>query len=234
MITELVWALTKYALILLAIVLAYVAYYSIYLPLIFRKKYSKYSNVFLMKKFPPLLGDAAKYLEDINNGRAYNSHIKNLTKETQGYDLRAEVQGRDAMIAVISHEAVKETIAQIPHKIDRADINNKYWLLRGPLKVAYGSFINNPSTSKNKERRKSYFKILGLNQSSQHIPLIVENIKRISDEMKAKGEVLIVDEMNMCTNRVFMSILFGKDLKDFLVSDRYDYETPEGIESLDI
>lgn len=139
----------------------------------------------------------------------------------------------DQVIAVLSHDALKEVIDQMPSKIDRANIQQRYELKKGQLKVADGSFINLPTSKKTSARRKSYFKILGLNSASQHIPLILKNLIQTTKEMKDRKQVEIIDAITICTNKIFMSILFGKDLENFL-DTKYPYQTDKGTEMIDV
>ena len=59
---------------------------------------------------------------------------------------------------------------------------------------------------------------------------MLENIMEVCSQ---KGEVNMLNAMTTCTNKVLMSILFGKDLKH-LFYNTYEYEGPNGTEHLNI
>ncbi|CAI2366121.1 unnamed protein product [Moneuplotes crassus] len=221
------WALLKYSALALVATAVYFTYKLFYVPLAFRRKYSQYKNVYVKPKFIPVLGELKPCLDDINNGRAFYDHLKKQQAKMGGKDIKVYVQGFEPRIIIASNKAVKEAAALIPSKIDRADIQDNYRLMIGGLKFSSGSFNNYASSKGIAERRKSYFKLLGVNTSSQHIPVILKNAVQNLEKMKQEEEVLITEKISYMTNKIFMTILFGADLEDFLV-EKHDYETSDG------
>ncbi|CAI2365801.1 unnamed protein product [Moneuplotes crassus] len=227
MLTNIIWSFARYFLLFLFATIIYFAYKLFYVPLAFRKKFSKYKNVYITEKFNPILGELKPSLDDINNGRAFYDNLKKLQPKMKGTDMKVFVQGFEPMITLVSNKAVKEAAALIPSKIDRAEVQSNYRLKIGGLKFVDGSFINSPSSKDIVERRKSYFKLLGVSSSSQHIPTIVKIAVETLSKIQGKKEVKILEEINYMTTKVFMTILFGNDLDDFL-SEKHDYEATDG------
>ncbi|CAI2365767.1 unnamed protein product [Moneuplotes crassus] len=227
MLTNFVWLVVKYLLLFLLAMAIYFGYKLFYVPLTFRRKFAKYKNVYVTEKFNPIVGDLKPSLDDINNGRAYYDNLKKLQSKMGGADMKVYIQGFQPIITFVSNKAVKEVVGLIPSVIDRADIRNNYSLKFGGLKFADGSFINCASTPDIVERRKSLFKLLGISTSSQHIPVILKMAAQTLSKIQEEKEVKILEHTDYMTNKVFMAILFGKDLDNFL-TEKHDYEAPDG------
>ncbi|CAI2365256.1 unnamed protein product [Moneuplotes crassus] len=240
MLTNFVWLVVKYLILFLLAMAIYFGYKLFYVPLTFRRKFEKYKNVYVTEKFNPIVGDLKPSLDDINNGRAYYDNLKKLQSKMGGADMKVYIQGFQPIITFVSNKAVKEVVGLIPSVIDRADIRNNYSLKFGCIKFADGSFINCASTPDIVERRKSLFKLLGVSTSSQHIPVILKMAAQTLSKIQEEKEVKILehtDYINLVqiqarrdiymTNKVFMAILFGKDLDNFL-TEKHDYEAPDG------
>ncbi|CAI2365712.1 unnamed protein product [Moneuplotes crassus] len=218
---ELVWFICKIAIWILCFIIAAVFYLAVVKPYLFRRKYGKYSNVYMDKGFIPLLGDLIYHVYDEKANKVHYDHLRKIANEVHKYDLKVEVEGMTPMLVFISNKAVKEVISLMPDKVDKIS-----WP-KGLMKMAVGSFSMNPTTHNTKSRRKEIFNILGLNSASRYIPLMVDRTKEFLEKIRKEKKVDFLHEANFLTFKIFIFILFGNDMHH-LTEKKYPFERPDG------
>ena len=222
------WQLAKYLGITLVLLLVYIGYYAFYVPLKFKRKYAKYDNVYTANSFIPFAGDLMGHLNDEKANKVHYTHLRRTSDTLMKYDMKVEVEGMIPQLVFLSNKCVKEVIAMMPDKIDKVT-----WE-KGLMKIAHGSFSNEPTTAKMKARRKAATSLLGLNSASRYIPIMLENAEKTLKSLREKGTVDFMNEMNNLTFNIFTIILFGDDV-EYMREDKYPYENADGtVEKLSL
>ncbi|CAI2366208.1 unnamed protein product [Moneuplotes crassus] len=200
----------------------YMAYLVIVKPLMFRKRFGEYSNVYVSEKFYPLVGDMNNEMQCIKEGKVHYSHYAERAEIVTKYDLQAKMEGIEPTIILISNEACKQFCNFMPNSIDR--INNR----KGFSEMLAYSMTVNSSTPVTMQRRKNFSSWVGLNSASKYIPRMIECCQETLDEMNSEEKSNLLHQINKLTFDVFTKILFGSDV-EALVTKLYPYENPDGI-----
>lgn len=143
---------------LLLVLIVYLLYSLIYLPLSIRRKYIKYKNMDVSEKYHPVLGDLAIVMENKNNNRYVFKDVIDCAKFRPEKDIKLLQFGAISQLCMISIKALDQFDKLIPTKIDRYDCTEF------PLSIAMkNSFMLIGSDDHWKDRRTSFLKLVGLN-----------------------------------------------------------------------
>jgi len=205
----LVWDIGKYALIGVLAFVGYNVYSLILLPLMARGRFAKFRNVHVSPKFTPVLGDADKYIEDMNNGKATHYHQIEYALNLKGVDLRVSTMGRLIIVNLFSAKAIKEFQEKCPGFIDRRSIANTSF-----GKMFPGSALHLRSTEHWQKRREMLMKEIGINQASRFIPCILDAIGSKVKQWKVGKSYDLLDEIADATFTIISVILFGKNVHE--------------------
>jgi cytochrome P450 len=231
MVSDILWSVAKYLLMLLIGFIIYFVYYFIYSPWALRNKYSKYPNVDVGKKFYPIVGDlGAVAKRRSQNQYQFYDHIE--TALNKNWDLKLLITGCKNNFEIISPEAMQETIRLWPDKLDR--YTSQYYPLWYILK---GSLLLIPSTKNWKERRSEATKLIGINNMSKYVPMMVRLIDKVLiDHSKGNSWSKSGDETNLTilvkqmSFQIICKILFGRDTQeDIKYIDYVDRVTGEVV-----
>jgi cytochrome P450 len=157
----------------------------------------------------------------MNNGKVHYHHFKEDNTRFEGCDMRAKLMGITPLIQILSHKALREFVSFQPVKIDRV-IN-----IAGFAKMAYKGFAFHTSTNAIQERRKGLTKLLGLNNASRYIDVMVRVSESTFKQICEEDEIDIMYKMNVLTFMVFTNILFGKDV-EAMVEQKRPYINKDG------
>ena len=215
MVFEIIWDFIKYFLIIAGWFIGYKLYEFLFIPWNLRRKYSKYPNVNMAKKFYPFLGDIAEIVEYQKQNKfiLYNS-IETVI-ENPNYDIKLVQFGPDTTFDMLTVKALKEFESLIPNKIDRFDHKNF------PAdNISPNSFGVARSNKDWDIRRKTILKTMGINFASQYIPMMMKTVDDWSKEVKFNVSLDLSKEMGIITFRIITKILFGNDI-DMLGKVKY-------------
>ena len=82
--------------------LLYCVYVMIIQPILFRRKFMKYENVYVSPKFNLLIGDLDDSIKDEGENKIFYEHMKDQAQQMNKYDMRVEMEGMVRMITLIS------------------------------------------------------------------------------------------------------------------------------------
>lgn len=102
-----VYELFKYILYFIGLVVVYFLYRYVVVPLYVRHKYSKYGNIWMSKKFVPLLGDFAEILEYSKENKFVLTSYKQLSLK-KACDIRIYFLGDRPKFIMHSLESNKQ------------------------------------------------------------------------------------------------------------------------------
>ena len=71
-------------------------------PILFRRKFMKYENVYVSPKFNLLIGDLDDSIKDEGENKIFYEHMKDQAQQMNKYDMRVEMEGMVGMITLIS------------------------------------------------------------------------------------------------------------------------------------
>jgi len=202
-------------------IVLYCIYQVVLKPLLFRWKFSKYTNVKITKRFVPFLGDLLLCLQDYNQDKLYNTHMKQGGEDCVKYDFQAEIESIQPVITLLSNRSMKQFIDLVPQKIDRTHIE------KAIVKICPKALVHEPTTLKTQNRRKALVSLLSLNSCSKYTSLTLGLVQESLKTMKHKGEVNFQEEMGELTTIIFCKILFGSDVHH-LLERKYPYINPDG------
>jgi cytochrome P450 len=208
------YTIGKYLLFAVISFLVYFIYTGFIVPYLFWRSYKKYPNVYVSKKFIPLLGDLKEFLDAKKDNKVWYIYIREDNTRFEGCDLQVRIQGITPLMTIVSHKALNELISLQPDKIDRKLITRAF------AKMAPKGFAFYPSTKLIKERRIRMTKIFGLNSSSRYINVMLKFSKLTLDQICNEKEVDIMYKMNVLTFMTFTNILFGKDVESLIEQTR--------------
>jgi cytochrome P450 len=202
--------------------LIYNLYAFIVAPMLTRKYYSKYRNVYI-PTFIPIFGDYYHYLKNVQLGKAYYSHLKYETKELMSSksDFKLFFEGNDSVLLTVSHQARREMLELTPSKIDR------YRAYKEIDKLLLGSLVYTESTDECMERLKLFIQEFSLKSSSRYIPIMLKSIQSVLKEWKKDQKCNIVSQMGLFTFKTFTMVLFGNDTERF-VYHKLNYQMKDG------
>ena len=120
MVFDFIALVLKYLIYALTGLLVYYLYNFIISPLMVRRHYSKYPNVYITQ-FVPFFGDFWHYVKNIKKGNVYYAHLRHEAKELMSpkYDFKLFFEGKIPVLHTVSTQARKEMQALMPTKIDR-------------------------------------------------------------------------------------------------------------------
>ncbi|CAI2365373.1 unnamed protein product [Moneuplotes crassus] len=212
------------AVLVLSIILGF--YDIVMKPTLFRRRFSKYPNVYVRPTFTFLVGDFDKAIEDETSNRIYYQHIKEEAALRNKYDLKVDIEGKVLTLSLISDRAMREYVALSPNKID------KFRWLKGPMKIEIGSISVEGTSTEILNRRKYLSSLLGLNAGSKYIPQMLSCCEEYVQKLKTKGKVQFMDEMLTFAFYTLACILFGSDIK-LLMGKKHSFKNEDGtIEEL--
>ena len=193
-------------------------------PYMARKKYSKYSNVTMVDKFYPVLGEA-KLFEDnmkLNKPRLHHQYLDSASKGSS-IDLRLTQFGPIQKIDICSVKAINEFEKLVPSKIDRGGDNGS-----AVTRLVAGTFSFLQSKKQWDLRRKYMSKILAINYCSKYIGMMLQTVDKHIDQLKV-GDLVNFSQIVKNTSLMIMcKILFGEDIEDNMPTGLYiDPETFE-------
>ncbi|CAI2366166.1 unnamed protein product [Moneuplotes crassus] len=210
--------------ILLAFVISlviYLAYLIVIRPLMFRRKFRKYSNVHVSEKFNPLVGDLNHEMRCFEEGKVHYAHYVERAKIITKYDLYAKVEGIEPYIVIISDKACKELANLMPRSVDRINAE------KGINALIAHSMVVFRSTKETLQRRKNFSSLLGLSSASKHIPRTLECCQEAVDEMVKEPSCDFIHHLSEINFNAFTNVLLGKHADD-IVTKLHPYENPDG------
>ena len=215
----LIWVCLKYLLIVVIVAIIYITVFMVIPSYLVWKRYKKYKNVYTSNTFVPLLGDFYTYAKNMSEGKAYYAHLKQKTYDLQSCDLDLIFEGPKPCLQIFSQEAHREFEQLMPEKIDRI-----------PEKTSIGQMLpNDLSNCKTDDnfnfRKRSFFKLLSLNKSSQYIPIMIQGLDKLTNEWIERNEpVDVIGEMFKHVFSFLTKILLGKDT-EMIMKKLYPYKT---------
>ena len=202
-----VYLLFKIAMLFVLYIVCKMLYEYIYMPMKYRFRYSKYKNVYMTKKFVPLLADISLILQNDKDNKSKFHYFIDESLENNKHDLRLAIVGSSIFIYICSIKALDEVEKLMPLKIDRDEEKQL------PLEdVIGGSFALCRSDEKWAQRRKEMSKLIGINSCSKHIPLMIETMDKHIDACPIGQEIDLNKVFSKVTFEVITKIFFGSDI----------------------
>jgi len=214
--TDLIYTIAKYVVFSLLGMALYMIYTTVIKQYLTRRKYRKYSNVYVSDHYYPIMGNYIERLANIEAGSVYYQHLRDQSNTICKHDIKLEYEGSRPVFKVLSPQAHQEFSELVPHKFDRHPD------FHGFGKVSMTAFFQVRTSEDTKNRKATFMKLLSLNSSSRYIPDFIDCMKGITKEWKIGESYKCVKEMNYFTFTVFMHVLFGKDLQHF-ATHQVDY-----------
>jgi hypothetical protein len=176
MLVGLIWVIVKYVGMALAGLVVYVGYVAVLKPYMFRRKYMGVDNVYVTTKFNPLFGDLKEMIDHMHEGKVmYYSYKTDITR-FKGYDMQARLDGINPVMMMLSGKAVKEFLNLQP-TIDKKLISISFG------KMVPNSYAVGPSDKITKDRRKAMMNLLGLNNASKYIGIMLDSAQLVLNTM---------------------------------------------------
>jgi len=219
MLFEITSSVLKYTLFGFISFIIYFVYKFIFVAWNSRRTFSKYQNVAMTKKFYPVLGDLAEIKQRMDSG-VYNFYnLIDITLEG-GKDMKLTFIGHRMMIDLLSIDAMEQMIKLCPKSIDRYSSENfPIWY------VVRNSLLLIPSTKNWQMRRKTTTKLIGINNISSYIPMMIKCVDHVLEQHDKNLDSEIVGTPSDDTNltvlmkrisfKIICIILFGQDIHDF-------------------
>eukprot|EP00343_Euplotes_focardii_P006072 CAMPEP_0205815046 /NCGR_PEP_ID=MMETSP0205-20121125/20494_1 /ASSEMBLY_ACC=CAM_ASM_000278 /TAXON_ID=36767 /ORGANISM="Euplotes focardii, Strain TN1" /LENGTH=309 /DNA_ID=CAMNT_0053100321 /DNA_START=76 /DNA_END=1001 /DNA_ORIENTATION=- len=184
-------------------------YSFVYQPYALRRKYGKYPNVVMSKKYTPLLGEYS-VIRELAKQNKYQGYfaIEDSLNNPQA-DFRLTFSGKIPYFMVTSSKSLDEFKKLVPKDIDRWD-----YTIKSFGRMSIGSLDQLRSNSEWRKRRDAIMKTIGINFSSRFIPLMLSKIKKAADNWKVEEFIDFGTEMKNVTFEIITEILFGRDIKD--------------------
>lgn len=221
MISVLLYGSLKVLLAFVISLVLYLLYLIVVRPLMYRRKYSKYPNVLVSKKFNPLVGDLDNEVRCFKEDKVHYAHYVENANITTKYDLYAKVEGIEPYMVIVSDQACKELSNLMPRAVDRINAE------KGINALIAHSMVVFRSTKGTLQRRKNFSSLLGLSSASKHIPRTLECCQEAVNEMDKEGNTDFIHHLSEINFNAFTNILLGKDA-DNIVTKLYSYENPDG------
>jgi cytochrome P450 len=192
-------------------------------PLLTRRYYSHYRNIFITGKFIPIYGDFYHFINDIREGKVYYDHWKKMSGQLmrKEFDFKLFYEGKIPVLHTVSTQSRKEMQALMPSKIDR------YPLFKGFNKFLLNSCVTTRSTKDWMDRLQCFLQELSMNSSSKYIPHMIKAIQHIMGKWQEGKEYEAINQMNRFTFTAFTMVLYGKDMENF-VSHKLKYDKSNG------
>ena len=143
MIPEIFYSFIKYGGISAILMAFYLVYIYIIGPYLTIRKYRKYANVLVNKKFVPLIGEGVLFREDIQNNKPPYYHQIEKADKVKGIDMKLAIIGNKTFLYLISNRAYQEFQNLSPKYIDRFNFS------RNPMgKIFADWFVHDRSNDK--------------------------------------------------------------------------------------
>lgn len=208
----------KYTVLFILAFIGYMLYAFVWEPYSIRKKYSKYQNVAMSKKYQPFLGEHAELKELIKQDKYQGYWQIQASLDNPNCDIRLTFSGKQPYFMLNSPKALEEFKALQPGKIDRWGHHQKSF-----GRMALGSFDQNKSDASWKERRDAFTRAIGINFASQYIPLMIEKVNKEFKKWKEEETIMFDHSMKTITFEIITDILFGKEIKQKVGTLKYKH-----------
>jgi cytochrome P450 len=229
MLTEIIWTICKYTLLVFIAFVVYFFYNFLYIPWRIRKRYLKYPNVSLWDKFYPFLGDLGS-LQKRRENQEYQFYDYIDTALKSNCDVKVQLLGQKHSFQIMSIKGMQEMISMWPDKIDRhtGEWTPVWYILRN-------TFLMTPSSKNWQQRRNAATRLIGMNNLSKYVPMMIKEVDRVmkryeegksfSYEGKDTNLTVLIKEMSF---GIICKILFGRDILDLeKLVDYVDIKTGE-------
>jgi hypothetical protein len=117
------------------------------IPVMFRRYFSKYPNVYISPNLNLLLGDLKPSLESQKAGKAFYANSIASASILKAFDMRVCIDGISPTILFTSPAAIKEFCDSQPHAIDRVFEDKAFG------KLFQKGIVHMPSYEEFKERK---------------------------------------------------------------------------------
>ena len=206
----------------IALVVAYLVYTMIYVPLRVRWHLRKFKNVYLSDKATVLGADLHELLGGaFEDKRHLFSRFENaVLSNPKTYDLFFASAGSLMTLAPCSVDALQEFKNKVPQFIDRGDS-----LKELQAKLALKGLLFLPSNASWSSRRKGVMRKLGLHQVSNKIPLILHTLEERFKDVQQGERLDLSGALEEVTMTVMTKVLFGEDSAK---SNLIGYENSDG------
>ena len=165
-------------------------------------------------KFYPILGDMALAIQRAKEKKYILGYMEEYLKQEPKFDVYLAQYGDAILYHICSLKAHEELLKLIQTKVDRQENCDSTI-----IKLGGGSFTLQKSTDKQRERRNQLTKIVGFNNISRFIPLMIELTDRILSQLKVGEEIELDYSLQKITLYVISKVVFGEDIdvsKEFL------------------
>jgi cytochrome P450 len=216
---DLIWTGTKMILGIFGAFILLLIYRFVVRPVMFRRKYAKYSNVGILPDFIPVLADGKPMIKDLQEGKAVYDNWRQQAK--LGKDLWVFITGDTPAFRIGSPKARQEMMNLIPTKIDKK--HREVGLFRTTPKT----FSLNRTTKRVVGERKAMFDTLGLSAGSKYTLLTVQKAREVVQKFKPGDTKVFPFEGSLLNFRVFSNIIFGREI-DEVFNQKIDFLTEDG------
>lgn len=205
--------LSKYLLLSFILLLCWMVYKVIIVPIMFRRKYRKYKNVYVSDKFTPILGDLSQSLEDVKNGKVYYNHITKKVKELKDIDIKVNVEGIVPKIKLVSAQAAREFFDLMQQlKVDR----NKRDGLLGY--VIPNSLNQCPTNAAYIKQKKFIISLAQQNNVHKYTPGLIKSLNKVTKRWDTFGEsyINLGDETELIGFDSIFRMMFGEECSNMV------------------
>lgn len=168
-----------------------------------------------MGTYYPILGDGVPVWKDYLSGvYSFEYLIRNGLSKAKGVWIG--FMAYRPIVVVQNTQAVKEFFDLVPSHIDRGK----------ELRLVFYKFVKDGfpisrSTDNWKSRRSEFMQTIGINHSSQFIPIILDSVKTQLDQCEVGKPIDFDFVSKIITFNIISKILFGKDIEKLI--SRLDY-----------
>ena len=130
-------------------------------------------------KFYPILGDIAIIIQRVKEGKYLLGYMENFIKEDPNFDIYLAQYGEQILYHLSSFQAHEEFSKLVQVKIDRQE--NCDDTIK---KLGFGAFSLQKSSERQRERRHQLTKLIGFNNLSRLIPLMIRLSDKVLSQLK--------------------------------------------------
>ena len=160
----------------------------------------------------------------MKKGRIQYDYHRHHIQKSKGIDLKLTFFGSRCIVTMSSLKSHKEFLKLIPSKLDRKSFSGAFG------KLFPESLLQIRSEQQWADRRKVFTSMLDLNFSSKYIPMMLESTKTYLKTWKIGETVELVNQMNLITFKIIISILFGQDSHEYDSKLKYKEANGEYVE----
>ena len=139
-------------------------------------------------EYQPLLGEHSTIRKWAKEGKYQLFFLMDASLKNPNWDIRLTFSSKNPYFFLNSAKALEEFKLLLPDKIDRWD-----YMVKHNGRISLGSLDQRQSDKEWKQRREAIMAAIGINFSSQYIPLMLEKFDKVSEKWK-EGQWIEFDE----------------------------------------